>query len=52
MMDKSGTFHGERILNRRISTYKNYYQLDALEKVMRRGEATEITQELRRLLLG
>jgi len=28
------------------------YGMDALEKVMRRGEATEITQELRRLLLG
>jgi xylose isomerase len=30
----------------------NAYGMDALEKVMRRGEATEITQELRRLLLG
>jgi sugar phosphate isomerase/epimerase len=28
------------------------YGMDALEKVMRRGEATEITRELRRLLLG
>ena len=26
MMDKSGAFRGELILNRRISTYKHYYQ--------------------------
>ena len=28
-MNKSGTFHGERIFNRRIPAYKNYYQLES-----------------------
>jgi len=28
MMGKSGVFHGELILNRRLPTYKNHYHLN------------------------